>query len=114
MTRHCNVVGCKACERERRARVEADLEEYVSTIDVYDSEWDIHTHADVKFGTDARGTLIVTDLKDRVWALYAPGAWMKVDVTLAPRIESTNDASDEETDDRSAAQRQPDLPRDGS
>ena len=88
----------------------------ITTIDVYDVEWDAATYEDVQFGQDQHGTLIITDTNDMVVALYARGAWLKVEVSRAPRLESTGDDNDNdgEIDDRAAAQPQPDLPRNGS
>ena len=114
--RHCNVVGCTACERERLMREEDVKLAYVTTIDVYDAEYDIETYEDVQFGEAANGILIITDLDDLVVAMYAHGSWRRVEVSRAPRLESTGDETtdDGETDGDSAAQSQPDLPRDGS
>lgn len=87
------------------------LQRFITSIDVYDSEWDVVTYTDVQFGEGPPGILIITDMDDFVLAMYAPGAWLKVEVSRVNRLESTD--SDGETNDTSATERDARVPRDG-
>lgn len=92
------------------------VREFITNVDVYDAEWDVTTYEDVLCGQDDNGDLIITDTKNLVVAIYARGAWFRVEFSRAPRLESTGDTddSDGEIDDDSATEPHAGVPRDGA